>query len=78
MFYEEIETGESIVMLSEEELHAIAGGKERYIEGDTGKSNVRTGPGKQYKSIGTLHRGDSARYLGSRDRPLRRSSPPSR
>ena len=64
MFYEEIDTGESIVMLSEEELRAVAGGKERYIEGDTGKSNVRTGPGKQYKSIGTLHRGESAKYLG--------------
>ena len=67
MLYEEnenLETGESIVLLSEEELQQVAGGKERYIEGDSGKSNVRTGPGLEYKSIGTLHRGESARYLG--------------
>ena len=67
MLYEEnenLETGESIVLLSEEELQQVAGGKDRYIEGDSGKSNVRTGPGLEYKSIGVLHRGEDAKYLG--------------
>lgn len=37
----------------------------RYVEGSTGKSNVRTGPGLDYKSLGTLHKGESATYLGN-------------
>lgn len=52
-----------IVALTDEELEQVAGGKHSYIEGDDGKSNVRTGPGRGYKSLGTLHRGESARYL---------------
>ena len=32
-----------------------------YISGD---ANVRTGPGLDYKSIGVLHRGEDAAYLG--------------
>ena len=54
---------EKIVALTEEELAGVTGGKHSYIEGDDGKSNVRTGPGLDYKSIGVLHRGDDARYL---------------
>ena len=52
------------VELNEEELSAVAGGKHSYIEGDDGKSHVRTGPGRDYKSIGVLHRGEDARFLG--------------
>ena len=58
------ELNEKIIPLSDEELEEIAGGKHRYIEGDSGKSFVRTGPGLDFKSIGTLHRGDDARFLG--------------
>ena len=47
-----------------EELESISGGRHSYIEGDDGKSFVRTGPGLGYKSIGTLRRGDDAKYLG--------------
>ena len=36
----------------------------QYVTGDTGKSNVRTGPGLSYKSIGVLHKGEEAKYLG--------------
>ena len=67
MFFEEneiVETDEMIVALSEEEMEQVAGGSSRYIEGDSGKSHVRTGPGLDYKSIGILRRGDSAKYLG--------------
>lgn len=35
----------------------------RYVVGDTGKSNVHTGPGLSYKVIGVLRVDDSARYL---------------
>lgn len=55
---------EMIVPLSDEELEAVTGGKHRYIEGDDGKSHVRTGPGLDYEAIGVLHRGEDARYLG--------------
>lgn len=54
---------EQIAALSEEELEQVAGGKHSYIEGDDGKSHIRTGPGLGYKALGTLHRGESARYL---------------
>ena len=57
------ELNEKIVALTEEELAGVTGGKHSYIEGDDGKSNVRTGPGLDYKSIGVLHRGEDARYL---------------
>ena len=67
MLYEDIEnvvTDEKIVLLSDEELEKVSGGSNRYIEGDSGKSHVRTGPGLDYKSIGILHRGEDAPYLG--------------
>ena len=35
----------------------------RYVIGDTGKSNVHTGPGLSYKVIGVLRVDDSARFL---------------
>lgn len=54
----------NVTELSDEDLEAVSGGKTRYIEGDDGKSNVRTGPGLGYKSIGVLHRGEDAKYLG--------------
>ena len=54
----------NIVELNDEELEAVTGGKHYKIGGDSGKSNVRTGPGLHYKSIGVLHRGEEARYLG--------------
>ena len=40
---------------------ALAGG---YVEGVGGDSNVRTGPGLSYKSIGTLYEGETLEYLG--------------
>ena len=67
MFFEDIEnieTNENIVALTDEEMEQVAGGSSRYIEGDDGKSHVRTGPGRDYKSIGILHRGEDAKYLG--------------
>lgn len=59
------ELNEKIVALTDEELEAVAGGKHHtYIEGNDGKSHVRTGPGLDYHEIGVLHRGEEARYLG--------------
>jgi len=55
---------EKIIPLTEEELESVTGGKSRYIEGDDGKSHVRTGPGLDYKAIGVLHRGEDAKFLG--------------
>ncbi len=53
------------VELNEEELSEVTGGKAHtYIEGDDGKSNVRSGPGLQYKSLGVLHVGEDAKFLG--------------
>ena len=57
------ELNEKIVALTEEELAGVTGGKHSYIEGDDGKSYIRTGPGLDYKSIDVLHRGEDARYL---------------
>lgn len=37
----------------------------KWVVGDDGDSNVRNGPGLDYKKIGVLHKGDSAKYLGS-------------
>ena len=54
----------SFVELNDDELEQVSGGKNYKIGGDSGKSNVRTGPGLGYKSIGVLHRGEEARYLG--------------
>lgn len=59
----ENELNEQIIPLTDEELAEVAGGRHSYIEGDDGKSNVRTGPGLGYKSLGVLRRGDDARYL---------------
>ena len=38
-------------------------GSVQYVTGDTGKSNVHTGPGLDYKTIGVLHKNESAKYL---------------
>ena len=54
----------SFVELDDNELEDVTGGKKYKIGGDTGKSNVRTGPGLSYKSIGVLHKGEEAKYLG--------------
>ena len=54
----------NIVELNDEEMEEVSGGKSRYIEGDSGKSHVRTGPGLHYKAIGVLHKGEDAKYLG--------------
>lgn len=35
------------------------------VKGHSGKSNVRTGPGLDYKSLGTLDKGESADFLGN-------------
>ena len=53
------------IELNDEELSGVTGGKSpTYIEGDDGKSNVRSGPGLKYKSLGVLHIGEDARFLG--------------
>ena len=48
--------------------YAKAGGSsgkstKKSVVGNTGKSNVHTGPGLSYKSIGVLHKGESAAFL---------------
>ena len=58
------ELNEKIIALTDEEMESVAGGRHSYIEGDDGKSHIRTGPGLDYKSIGVLHRGEDAKYLG--------------
>ena len=58
------ELNEKIIALTDEEMESVAGGRHSYIEDDDGKSYVRTGPGLDYKSIGVLHRGEDAKYLG--------------
>ena len=58
------ELNEKIIALTDEELESVTGGKHRYIEGDSGKSYVHTGPGLDYKKLGVLHRGEDAKYLG--------------
>ena len=57
------ELNEKIIALTDEEMESVTGGKHSYIEGDNGKSYVRTGPGLDYISLGVLYRGDDARYL---------------
>ena len=64
MMNENMLNNENIVELTDTELENVAGGKYDYIEGNDGKSNVRTGPGLDYKSIGVLHKGEDAKYLG--------------
>ena len=57
-----------MVELNDEALEEVSGGKSSgstRIVGDSGKSNVRTGPGLDYRSIGVLHVDESAKYLGS-------------
>ena len=53
----------NVVELNDDELETVSGGKHSYITGNGGKSNVRTGPGLEYRSLGTLHSGESLRYL---------------
>ena len=36
----------------------------KWVVGDDGDSNVRKGPGLDYKKIGVLYQGDTAKYLG--------------
>lgn len=62
MLNEEV-MNENIIELNDEELEEVTGGS-RYITGYSGRSNVRTGPGKEYRSIGVLHRDEDAKYLG--------------
>ena len=54
---------ENMVELNDDEMEEVSGGK-KYITGYSGKSNVRTGPSRDYRSIGVLHRDEDARYLG--------------
>lgn len=63
MMNEEMLNNENIVELTDTELENVTGGKYDFIEGNDGKSNVRTGPGLSYKSIGVLHKGEDAKYL---------------
>lgn len=53
----------SFVEINDEELEQVSGGA-KYITGDSGRSNVRTGPGKEYRSLGVLHIDEDAKYLG--------------
>ena len=50
-------------------VYAALTGSEDYepavVEGVSGDSNVRTGPGLGYASVGTLYMGDCADYLGA-------------
>lgn len=64
MMNDNILNNEKAVELTDTELEEVVGGKHTYIEGNDGKSNVRTGPGLKYKSIGVLHVGEEARFLG--------------
>ena len=50
------------VELTDEDMAEISGGKTK-IGAVTGNTYVRTGPGLKYKSLGTLHKDESARYL---------------
>jgi len=59
----EINENMNAIELNDSELEAVTGGKHSYITGHSGKSNVRTGPGLAYRSLGTLHKDESARYL---------------
>ena len=52
------------VELNDEEREQVSGGKNYKIGGDSGKSHIRTGPGLEYRSMGVLHRGEEAKYLG--------------
>lgn len=36
-----------------------------YVEATKGNSNLRTGPGLDYDDIGTMHKGDTATFLGN-------------
>ena len=54
---------ENMSELHLDELEAVSGGKS-YITGDSGKSNVRLGPGLKYNSIGVLHKEEEAKFLG--------------
>ena len=51
------------VELNDDDMAEISGGKTK-IGAVTGNTNVRTGPGLKYRSIGVLKKGDETRYLG--------------
>ena len=63
MMNENMETMD-FVELNDAELEGVSGGKNFKIGGNTGISNVRTGPGLKYRSIGILGKGDETKYLG--------------
>ena len=63
MMENNVNINENAVELNDEQLEDVTGGKHSYITGDSGNSNIRTGPGKDYRSIGTLRKGSSVRYL---------------
>ena len=68
MFTEDMMNEEmmNFVELDDAEMEEISGGKKANykIGGVTGDTNVRTGPGLNFKIIGVLHNGDEAKYLG--------------
>ena len=69
MFTEDMMNEEMMdfVELNDAELEEISGGKANFkIGAVTGDTHVRKGPGLKYKSIGILHNGDEAKYLGKR------------
>ena len=58
----EINENMNIVELNDDELEGVSGGTKIQA---TGNVNVRTGPGLDYRSIGTLSKGDKVTYEGS-------------
>lgn len=52
-----------VLELNDEELELIAGGKHKYIMA-TSEANVRSGPGKEYASLGHAKEGKTAIYTG--------------
>ena len=53
----------NFVELTDAEMEEVTGGKTK-IGAVTGNTNVRTGPGLNYRIIGVLHKGDETKYLG--------------
>lgn len=60
----------SFIELDDEELEEVSGGK-KYVTGYSGDTNVRTGPGRSYRSIGVLHKEEDCTYLGKTARDER-------
>lgn len=51
------------IEIDDAELAGVTGGK-AYIIATGGDTNVRTGPGRDYRSIGIMYEDDDAVYLG--------------